>query len=71
MLLYFNDVLVNTYIPFHKENFSNIYSETTQNDFDIITKKINIQEYLQPKYSKNLFPFINKNNNKEPKPFSF
>jgi hypothetical protein len=67
LLLSFNNELVSNYIPFHNqqvENFSNIYS-----DNDTKSNKIIMEKYLQPKKSNDLFPFIIKLSNKEPKPY--
>ena len=77
LLVYFNNVLINNYIPFHNqninnvENFSNIYSSKNNLvDYDIITDKINMESYMQPKRSNDLFPFKINISNKEPKPYS-
>jgi hypothetical protein len=80
LLVYFNNVLVNNYIPFHNqninnvENFSNIYSSKNNSnnlvDYDIITDKINMESYMLPKRSNDLFPFKINIPNKEPKPYS-
>jgi len=73
LLVYFNNVLVNNYIPFHNvENFSNIYSNKKfENiDFDTTTDKINMESYLQPKRSNDLFPFKMNIPSREPKPNS-
>jgi hypothetical protein len=59
--------MVSNYIPFHNqqvENFSNIYS-----NIDTNSNKIIMEKYLQPKMSNDLFPFIIKSSNKEPKPY--
>ena len=67
LLLYFNNEMISNYIPFHNqqvENFYNIYS-----DIDTKSNKIIMEKYLQPKMSNNLFPFIIKSSNKEPKPY--
>ena len=75
LLIYLNNVLVNYYIPFHNvENFSNIYSsEVNSNiltEYDIITDKINMERYMQPQKSNDLFRFKIKITNKEPKPYN-
>jgi hypothetical protein len=75
LLIYLNNVLVNNYIPFHNvENFSNIYSsELNSNiltEYDIISDKINMERYMQPQKSNDLFPFKIKITNKEPKPYN-
>jgi hypothetical protein len=67
LLVYFNNEMVYNYIPFHNqqvENFSNIYS-----NLDTNLNKIIMEKYLQPKISNDLFPFIIKSSNKEPKPY--
>jgi len=71
LLVYFNNVLINNYIPNKNvENFSNIYSnkKSEKLDFDTTTNKINMESYLQPKRSNDLFPFKMTIPSNEPKP---
>ena len=81
LLVYFNDVLVNNYIPFHNQNinyvekFSNIYSDNFysnnvyESEFDKTANKITMESYLQPKRSNDLFPFKINMHKQEPKPY--
>jgi predicted membrane protein len=68
LLVYFNNVLVNDYIPFHNvENFS-LQSNNENND--ITTDKINMEGNLQAKSSNDFPPFKINMSRKEPKPYN-
>jgi len=73
LLVYFNNVLVNHYIPFHNvENFSNnhLQPDTYNENNDITTEKINMEGNLQAKSSNDFPPFKINMSRKEPKPYN-